>query len=171
MVAAAAACGLMAAGASADVVNKSAVGFMVRTTAQVAAPPERVYRALIDVASWWDKAHTYSGDSKNLSLAAQPGGCFCEKLPGGGGVEHGRVVNVAPGSLLRLSTALGPLQELGVSGSLTWQVAPSGTGTTVTMTYVAGGYSPAGLDAVAGIVDTVLAQQVAALKGHVEASR
>ena len=158
----------------ADVVDRSAGGFTLKTTVQVAAPADRVYRTLIDVGSWWSKDHTYSGDARNLSIAPQPGGCFCEKLPNGGGVEHGRVVNVVPGSLLRLDTALGPLQELGVAGSMTWQIASSsqaGQGSTVTMTYIVGGYAPGGLEKLAPLVDQVLSQQVQSLKAHIEKLR
>jgi hypothetical protein len=89
-------------------------------------------------------------------------------LPTGLGVEHGRVVNVVPGRLLRIVTALGPLQELGVTGSMTWQIVPSGQGATVTMTYAVGGHAPGGLDKLADPVDQVLAEQVALLKAHVE---
>jgi uncharacterized protein YndB with AHSA1/START domain len=154
----------------AEVIDRSAGGFTLKTTVQVAAPADRTYRTLIDVGSWWSKDHTYSGDARNLSIAPQPGGCFCEKLPNGGGVEHGRVVNVVPGSLLRLATALGPLQELGVAGSMTWQIASSGQGqgSTVTMTYIVGGYAPGGLEKLAPLVDQVLSQQVQSLKAHLE---
>ncbi len=157
--------------AAADVVDSSASGFTLQTSVQVAAPADRVFRALIDVGSWWSKDHTYSGDARNMSIVAQPGGCFCEKLANGGGVEHGRVVNVRPGTLLRIDTALGPLQELGVSGSLTWQIAAAGQGATVTMTYVVGGYASGGLDKLAAPVDQVLSQQVTLLKAHIEKAR
>jgi uncharacterized protein YndB with AHSA1/START domain len=163
-----------AARASADVVDQSASGFTIRATVPVAATPDRVFRALVDVGSWWGREHTYSGDAKNMSIAPQPGGCFCEKLPDGGGVEHGRVVNVVPGRLLRLDTALGPLQEMGVAGSMTFQIAASGQGaaqSTLTMTYVVGGYTPGGLDKLAPLVDQVLSQQVQFLKAHVEKVR
>ena len=164
-----------AADVTADVVDRSPGGFAVKSTVPVAASTDRVYRALIDVGSWWGKDHTYTGDARNMSIAPVPGGCFCEKLPNGGGVEHGRVVNIVPGSVLRLSTALGPLQELGVSGSMTWQIAPSGQGanqgSTVTMTYVVGGYAPGGLEKLAPLVDQVLSQQVLFLKAHVEKER
>lgn len=165
------ACGCAAGNASADVVDKSASGFTVKTTATVAVPPDRLFRALIDVGSWWGKDHTYSGDSRNMSIAAQPGGCFCEKLPNGGGVEHGRVVNVVPGALLRLEGALGPLQELGVTGNMTWQIEASGQSSTLTMTYAVGGYAPGGLDVLAPIVDQVLSQQVGFLKTYAEKAR
>ena len=68
---------LVPAAARADVVDRSAAGFTLKTTAQIAAPADRVYRALVDVGSWWGKEHTYSGDARNMTIAAQPGGCFC----------------------------------------------------------------------------------------------
>lgn len=155
--------------ASADVVDKSASGFTVRTTVTVGAAPQRVYQDLLAVGAWWDKEHTYSGDAKNMTLAAQPGGCFCEKYAGGA-IEHGRVVYVSPNKLLRISGALGPLQEMAVTGTMTWAIEPAkqGSGSTLTMTYAAGGYAPGGLDKLADIVDMVLAQQVKLLKAHAE---
>jgi hypothetical protein len=80
------------------------------------------------------------------------------------------VVNVAPGSLLRLSAALGPLQELGVAGSLTWQIAKSGNGATITMTYTVGGYPPT-LEKLAPLVDQVMSRQVALLKAYLDKGR
>ncbi len=161
-----------AGGAGAEVRDRSASGFTVRTTVAVAAVPQRVYQDLVNVGSWWDKDHTYSGDAKNMTIVAQPGGCFCEKVPGGA-VEHGRVVNVSTGKMLRLSSALGPLQELAVTGTMTWQIEPAaqGTGSTLTMTYTVSGYSPAGLDKLADIVDQVLGRQLQLLKAHAEKSK
>jgi uncharacterized protein YndB with AHSA1/START domain len=161
---------LTGAPADADVVDRSPSGFTVKTTVTVVASPQRLYQDLLTVGSWWDNDHTYSGDAKNMTLAAQPGGCFCEKLPGGGAVEHGRIVNVSPNKLIRLSSALGPLQELAVTGTLTWSIEPAkqGSGSTLTMTYAAGGYAPGGLDKLADIVNTVLSQQVQRLKAYAE---
>jgi uncharacterized protein YndB with AHSA1/START domain len=162
---------LAPSGASADVVDRSAAGFTLKTTVPIAAPGESVYRALVDVGSWWSNDHSYSGDASNMSIVPQPGGCFCEKLANGGGVEHGRVVSVTPGTLLRLTSALGPLQQLGVSGSLTWQIASSAQDSTLTMTYSVGGYVPGGLDKLADVVDGVLSEQVANLKAYLEKPR
>ena len=50
-----------------------------------------------------------SGNSANLSLALTPGGCFCERFPKGGGIEHMRVTYVDPGKRVVLTGALGPL--------------------------------------------------------------
>jgi uncharacterized protein YndB with AHSA1/START domain len=158
--------------ARADVVDRSASGFTVRTTVVVAASPQRLYQDLLTVGAWWDQQHTYSGDAKNMTIVAQPGGCFCEKY-GGGAVEHGRVVNISPNKMIRIASALGPLQELAVSGTMTWMIEPAtqGSGSTLTMTYAAGGYAAGGLDKLADIVDTVLAQQVKLLKAYAEKSR
>jgi hypothetical protein len=153
----------------ADVVDRSASGFTVRTTVAVAATAQRVYQDLLNVGAWWDKEHTYSGDAKNMTLVAQPGGCFCERYPAGA-IEHGRVIYVVPNKQLRLSGALGPLQELAVAGTMTWTIEPAkqGSGSTVTMTYAAGGYAPGGLDKLADIVDMVLGQQAKLLKAYAE---
>src|SRR6266536_6129745 len=76
-----------------EVVESTAAGFLVRNTAAINAPPAKVYTALTDgVGRWWDPAHTLSNDARNLSLDAKPGGCFCERLPDGGGLEHMRVI-------------------------------------------------------------------------------
>ena len=167
------ACGLLTTAAGAEVRDRAPSGFTVRTTVSVVAPPQRVYQDLLDLGSWWDSEHTYSGDAKNMTLAAQPGGCFCEKVPGGGAVEHGRVINVSTGRMIRISAAVGPLQELAVTGTMTWQIEPSaqGKGSTLTMTYTAAGYAPGGLDKLADIVDQVLGRQVQLLKAHSEKSR
>ena len=66
-------------------------GFLVRHELAIGAPAARVYASLLDVGSWWSGKHTYSGESRNLSIDARAGGCFCEKLPSGA-VEHMRVV-------------------------------------------------------------------------------
>jgi uncharacterized protein YndB with AHSA1/START domain len=77
--------------------------------AAINAPPAKVYAALTDgVGGWWDPAHTFSHNSRNLSLDAKPGGCFCERLPDGGGVQHMSVVYASPGKLLRLTGSIGP---------------------------------------------------------------
>jgi uncharacterized protein YndB with AHSA1/START domain len=155
--------------AAAEVTDRTANGFTIKVTAEIAAPPDVVYRALVQhVAEWWDSQHTYTGAARNLSIEARPGGCFCEALPNGGGVEHAAVINVQPGTLLRMRGALGPLQEAGVAGTLTWHFEKAPQGTKLTFTHSAGGYVPGGMDKLAAIVDSVLAQQVTLLKGYAE---
>jgi len=150
-----------------EVLDKSPAGFLVKNTATIAAPAERVYGALAQVGSWWQQDHTWSGDARNLSLDPKAGGCFCEKLKNGS-VQHMTVIYAAAGEKLRLSGALGPLQEAGVIGTLTFDLAKSGDATLVTVTYSAGGYYQGGLEKLAGPVDQVLAAQLAGLKKFVE---
>ena len=72
-------------------------GFEVRETVTLVVPPAEALRRVHATSGWWNKEHTYSGNSANLSLDARPGGCFCERFPKGGGIEHMRVAYVEPG--------------------------------------------------------------------------
>jgi uncharacterized protein YndB with AHSA1/START domain len=162
---------LLSSGARAEVVDSAAGGFTVKQTVTVAAPAAKAWAALIDIRSWWDKSHTWSGDAANLSLEPAPSGCFCEKLPGGGGVRHMTVVYVEPNKLLRLSGGLGPLQDLAVAGAMTFKLTEAQGKTTLEMTYKIGGYAPTGLAALAKPVDGVLGEQLARWKRKVETGK
>jgi len=77
-------------------------GFLVKLETNIHAPVAKVYEALVaQIGLWWNPEHTYSHDAKNLSIDPRPGGCFCEKLPNGGGIEHLRVVYIAPPQIVR----------------------------------------------------------------------
>ena len=152
-----------------DVIEQAANGFTSRNSASMSAPIDEVFDALAnELPAWWDVAHTYTGDARNLSLNATAGGCFCEQLPGGGSVQHLEVVYVEPDRILRFRGGLGPLQALGVDGSLTFSLEPAADETQVTLTYAVGGYYPGGLDTLAAPVDSVLKGQLASLKSFVE---
>lgn len=149
--------------AQAEVLSSSPNGFEIRHTADIARPPATVLGMFERIGSWWDPQHSYSGDAKNLSLSLKPGGCFCEALPAGGGIEHMRVVYVDPGKRAVLTGALGPLLFEAVAGVMDVRVEPAGTGTKLTMTYKAAGFAKGGADKVAAPVDRVLAEQFARL--------
>ncbi|MFD1611566.1 SRPBCC domain-containing protein [Sphingomonas tabacisoli] len=154
-----------AAPAAAEVKSVSPAGFEIANTAVVNATPEQVYAMLGQPAKWWNKAHSYSGSSDNLSLTLRAGGCFCEAIPADhGSVEHGRVINAQPGKALRIAGAFGPLQAEGVSAVLTWALKPVAGGTEVTQTYVVGGYIRVGADKIAPPVDQVLGEQLKRLQ-------
>lgn len=132
--------------------------------------PAEVYGLLVKPQLWWDGSHTYSGAATNLRLDARAGGCFCEKL-GRGSIEHGRVIHADPGKLLRLDAALGPLQEMAVTGVLTFKLEPDAGGTRVTMTYrVAGALTMPG-DKLAPVIDQVLTGQLNRLAAAAAASK
>lgn len=159
---------VLAGPAAADVLDAAAGGFTVQTVVEIAAPPEIVYAKLSqEVGSWWDSAHTYSGDAARLSIDPRPGGCFCERLDGGG-VQHMEVVYAQPATRLRLQGGLGPLQGEAVTGRLTFELEEKGEGTRLTLVYKVVGYVPTGLEAWAAPVDGVLAEAVARLKRFVE---
>jgi hypothetical protein len=150
--------------AAAEVISAGSSGFEVRERVHVAAPAAALYAALIAPNRWWEPKHTFSGDAARLSLDAKAGGCWCESLPDGGSAQHMTVVYVSPGKALTLHGALGPLQAMGVAGSLTFSIVPAGPGADLTVDYAAGGYTKDGFDALSKAVDSVLGVQVARLQ-------
>jgi hypothetical protein len=154
--------------AAAEVVAVAGNGFEIRETAHMAASSDKVYAALLLPARWWNSDHTFSGSAANLVLDARAGGCWCETLPGGGSVEHLRVVYVSPGKILRMRGALGPFQGLAVDGVMTWSVKSVADGTDVSFTYSIGGYAKDGFDELSKMTDHVLGEQMARFKKLVD---
>ena len=147
-------------------------GFLVKFEVRINAPAAKVYEALVgQVGSWWNPEHTYSHDAKNLSIDARPGGCFCEKLPNGGGIEHLRVVYVAPPQVVRFSGALGPLQASGVAGSMTWKLTGGPDNTRLDLSYSVGGFIPGGFEKIAPAVEGMLREQLDRLKQFIETGK
>lgn len=161
--------------ASAEVVDSAANGFVVKTSVTILAAQDDVYRQIVRVGDWWDSAHTFSGDARNLSIEEKPMGCFCEKLPDGG-VRHMEVVNLVPEKTLVMSGALGPLQSIAAAANMTIQLssihAAAGAArsdlTRVDVTYAVTGYLAGGMNALAAPVDGVVSQQFARLKNLIE---
>jgi uncharacterized protein YndB with AHSA1/START domain len=154
--------------AAAEVKSAASNGFEVASMVTISAPTDRVYSALGEIGRWWSSSHTFSRDSANLSLELRAGGCFCERLKDGGSVTHMVVVYAAPGAGLRLRGALGPLQAEGVDGALSWTLKPAEGGTSVTQSYVVGGYIRDGMEPWPPRVDRVLDEQLQRLKSFVE---
>ena len=135
-------------------------GFAISHSAEVKATPDAVWAQLVHPEAWWNKDHSWSGNSANFWMTPIAGGCFCEKLPNSGFVEHARVIYVAPSRMLRLSGALGPLQGEALTGTLTITIKAGTSGTSVvSFDYVVGGYSRFPLKEIAPAVDSVLAEQ------------
>jgi hypothetical protein len=157
--------GIASAPAAAEVKSVTPAGFETENKAVVAATPAKAWAMLGQPGQWWNKEHTYSGDASNMTLRLRAGGCFCERVPAGGGtIEHARIVYAQPGVTLRLQGGLGPLQAEAAIGTLTWTLKAVPGGTEVTQTYVVGGYVRGGADRLAPLVDKVLAEQLAGLQ-------
>jgi len=155
--------------ALAEVADSSTDGFTVKTSVNIQASPAEVYRRLIhNIGDWWNAQHTFSGDARNLTIDEKPMGCFCEALPGQGAVRHMEVLRFVPGRALVLSGAIGPLQPLAAAATMTIQLSPGDTGTTMEVTYAVAGYLPAGMNTWAAPVDSVITEQFTRLKNYVE---
>ncbi|MGZ8363865.1 MAG: SRPBCC family protein [Caulobacteraceae bacterium] len=157
------------AAARAEVVDVQPQGFQIKETVEIAAPPARVWAALVEPGRWWSPKHSWSGDPvKNMTLEARPGGCFCEQTPGGG-AKHLEVVFVDRDKQLDLWGALGPLHWEGAAGGMSIRLkAKDANDTTLTLTYTVGGYLTGGSQKWAPLVDGVLGEQTARLKRYVE---
>jgi uncharacterized protein YndB with AHSA1/START domain len=153
----------------AAVADSAANGFTVKLELNIQAPPQDIYRRLVhDVGDWWNSMHTFSGDAHNLNIDDKAMGCFCEKLPSGGSVRHMEVVYADPGKKLVLSGALGPLQSVAATGSMTIQLTAAGEGTKLSVVYAVTGYMAAGMNTWAAPVDSVLTEQFTRLKNLIE---
>ncbi len=158
---------LGAAPAVAEVTKTDPAGFVSVHKLTIAAPPEKVWDTIARPSAWWSKDHSYTGDAANLSIDPRPGGCWCEKMPGGA-VEHARTIYADRGKVFRFSGAFGPLQSGAVNATMTFALKAEGKGTALTVTYVAGGFHPNGIENFAKVVDQVIGAQMPGLKAAAE---
>jgi uncharacterized protein YndB with AHSA1/START domain len=147
---------LLAAPAASEVVAAQDHGFELRYSHVVPSPPKDAMEAFAKPDQWWDKNHTYSGVADNLSLQLQAGGCLCERLPNGGGIEHLRLTYVDPGKRLVLTGALGPLLYEAATGVMDVQFKAVGDGTQVVVNYRIAGFANGGAQKMAPLVDKVI---------------
>ena len=131
--------------ASARVLEATENGFVSEHKLLLPGDPQAGYDALTkSIHLWWDADHSYSGLASNFSIDAQAGGCFCEHIPSGGSVAHMQVVRALPGRRLVMHGGLGPLQDIGVAGSMSFIFTPHTDGTELTYRYIVGGFNPGG---------------------------
>lgn len=165
IVAATAALALLApAAARGEVMAAGENGFHIRHSVNLAAANREAWDAFRRVGEWWSNGHTYSGKAANMTLSLSPGGCFCERLSDGGGVEHMRVAFVAPGKRAVLTGSLGPLLFEATAGVMDVQIEGAGNGSTLTLDYKVAGFATGGAEKLAPLVDQVLAEQVKRLR-------
>jgi uncharacterized protein YndB with AHSA1/START domain len=157
--------------AHAEASNVSTTGFTSSFRDELKASPDDVWKALVQLPRWWNASHTYSGQASNLSFDAQAGGCWCERWGDGQSVQHGTVVLAMPGKLLRVLGNLGPLQDLPVTGVLTFAITTQDGKSALRMTYRVAGPADAGLEKLAPVVDRVIGEQYERLKAMIETGR
>jgi hypothetical protein len=156
--------------AAAEVKSVDDNGFSVVHIADVDATPTAIWSRLLSPKDYWNKSHSWSGSVDGFYLDPKAGGCFCENMltkdakgknKVSGTVEHMRVIFADPGKVLRMQGALGPLQSEAVLGTLTVAIVPakSGSGSTVSFSYVVGGYMRYKVPEIAAAVDKVIGQQ------------
>ena len=133
---------LMPLTAPAEVAFAAAEAMQIKHQFRIEAPAARAWESLIHPERWWPTDHTWSGKRESLSLRAEASGCYCENWSSGS-AEHGRVVMVIPGQVLRLDAALGPFLDMAISGDPAHK-----------------------LDGLAPIVNEVLAMQFGAFAEH-----
>ncbi|MEP7130772.1 MAG: ATPase [Sphingomicrobium sp.] len=162
---------LLASPTTASVVHADNHGFEVSQSVDVRLSASDALAAFTRVSSWWMTDHTYSGNPANLSLDPRPGGCLCEKLPGGGGVEHLRVTYFEPGKILILTGAMGPLLHEAVNGVLIVHADEAQGGSRVTIDYRASGFFNGGGEKFAAMVDRMLGDSIGHYKKFADSSR
>ena len=148
---------------NAEVISAENHGFEINIERVVNVDQETAYAQFLKINEWWSGDHTYFGDSKNLTIEAKAGGCFCEKLEGRE-VLHMTVSYVEPNKEIRMIGGLGPLQMLGVHGGMSWKFeAVESNKTKITHHYQVNGYMKGGFTGLAPIVDQVQTIQVDSL--------
>lgn len=146
--------------AGAAVIAASDHGFEVQHSVNLVVPQAEAFAAFGQIGQWWSSEHSYSGDAKRMTLQMRPGGCFCEPLDGGGGIEHMRVTYLQPGERVVLTGSLGPLLYEATIGVLDVKVERIAGGSRVTMNYRAAGFANGGAEKMAPLIDQVLGEQM-----------
>jgi hypothetical protein len=142
--------------ASADVVSSDSTGFHIKQAHRYEDGATNAYRVFVDdIDSWWPVDHTWFGADGTLTVDPVAGGCFCE-IAGDKQAQHMTVAYVDPGRVLRLTGGLGPLQGLGLNGTMTLTFSDS----ELTLEYIVSGYPSVDLTQLAPVVDKVLSLQM-----------
>jgi hypothetical protein len=145
--------------ALAEVVSVNDNGFTVKANVHVNAKRDDAFKQLLNIGDWWNSSHTWFGDAKAMSIDPKAGGCWCE-IVGDQSSAHGIVSQIDPGKLLRLNAQLGPLQEMAVTGVLTFKLEEMGSGAHLYATYTVNGFSPEGAQQWSEAVNFVINEQV-----------
>jgi hypothetical protein len=156
----------MIATAKADVIKSTDDGFILQHSVSVGHDKARVFKTMTsNVGQWWSSGHSFSGDAGNMLIDAE---CFCERW-GDNLVRHLTTTIWMENSKVVMEGGLGPLKELGLSGTMVWSLASNDdAGTTITWKYHVYGFSETGLSELATAVDGVLKEQIDRLVNYLK---
>jgi hypothetical protein len=160
---------LMTATANAAVIKSDDDGFILQHEVTIDRDKVTIFKTMTSqLGEWWNPAHSFSSDAGNMLVDAE---CFCERW-GGNVVHHLDTTIWIENSKVVMEGGLGPLKELGLSGTMIWSLtqnddaATDGAGTTVTWKYHVYGFSETDLPDLATAVDGVLKEQIDRLANH-----
>ena len=150
----------------ADVVTAVTNGFQIKQKVETDLSTREAWDTFVnDFSKWWDASHSYSQNAANLSIDLKQR-CMFEKLPNDGFVRHLEIVYSQPGTAIRFTGGLGPLQQMGVSGALTVTFTKTDGKTVVELEYNVSGRNDQGLDKFAAAVDNVITAQLQSFARH-----
>lgn len=112
--------------------------FCIVQQLEFAAPPTRVFAALLDVNGWWSHRTFHDSAGSTVLLEPHAGGRFYESGPAGE-AQYGAVQEIAAPRLLRLVGPLG-MGRLPVMSVYEYSLEPRGAGTMLTLTHRAHGF-------------------------------
>ncbi len=149
-----------------EVLKSDTGGFILQHSATVNKPPQTVFSTLTsEVGKWWNPEHSFSLDAGNMLVDQD---CFCERWDGNL-VVHLDTVIWMENSKVVLSGGLGPLKDLGLSGTMIWALKPiDAEQTVIAWKYYVNGFSDADLAGLAPVVDGVLAEQIGRLVDYLK---
>ena len=117
--------------------------FDVTQSIDIQAPPERVFRALVeDVADWWGAPYAIIDDPETISIEARLGGLVRENR-GDHEALWGVVSEFEPGAVLAWTGSMG--LGSGAHGTVTYTLTPGGSGTSLTVHHVSFGLFSSGM--------------------------
>ena len=150
----------------AEVIKSSADGFIIQHTATIAHDDTSVFKTMTGkIGKWWSPDHSFSNDAGNMLIDSD---CFCERW-GANLVHHLDTVAWIENSKVVMEGGLGPLKELGLSGTMIWTLVSTGDDVTaVSWKYHVYGYTETDLTDLAVAVDGVLGEQIGRLVGYLD---
>lgn len=157
---------LMTITANADVIKSADEGFIVQQSVTVGHDKARVFKTMTnEVGKWWNPDHSFSTNAENMIIDEE---CFCERW-GNNLVRHLDTVIWMENSKVIMEGGLGPLKQLGLSGTMVWSLASNDDATTtINWKYHVFGFSEAGLLELAPVVDGVLKEQIDRLVNYLQ---